>query len=203
MRLTLPVTVMPLIGYFAPQFSTRVWKHVQGLWVGALLAPGTRTVTAAGRVCGLSEEQHVPHDHRVLTRARGSSLALARRLLRLLLRTFASEGPRSRGLDDPWERRRGEQIRAKGIYRDAGRSSHAHVVNASGWRWRGAMLLVEISWAGRGGALPVLTALGPAQRYHQERGRRHTTLTDWARQIMKRLHRWLPDRELGFVADRR
>jgi hypothetical protein len=34
------------------------------------------------------------------------------------------------GLDDTIERRRGEQITAKGIYRDPVRSSHAHMVKA-------------------------------------------------------------------------
>jgi DDE superfamily endonuclease len=201
MMLTLPVNLTPLIGYFAPQFSKRVWKRVQVLLVGALLAPGRRTVTAALRVCGLSEEKHFQNYHRVLNRARWSSLALARRLLRLLLCTFASDGPLIIGLDDTLERRRGEKISAKGIYRDAVRSSHAHFVKASGLRWLCAMLLVDISWAGRGWALPVLTALCPSERYHQERGQRHKKLTDWARQIMKLLHRWLPDRELVFVAD--
>jgi hypothetical protein len=135
MMLTLPVNLTPLIGYFAPQFSKRVWKHVQVLLVGALLAPGRRTVTAALRVCGLSEEKHFQNYHRVLNRAHWPSLALARLLLRLLLRTFALDGPLIIGLDDTLERRRGEKISAKGIYRDAVRSSHAHFVKASGLRW--------------------------------------------------------------------
>ena len=44
------------------------------------------------------------------------------------------------GLDDTIERRRGEQITAKGIYRDPVRSSHAHMVKASGLRWLGCMV---------------------------------------------------------------
>jgi hypothetical protein len=201
MMLTLPVNLRPLIGYFAPQFSKRVWNHVQVLLVGALLTPGRRTVTAALRVCGLGEEKHFQNYHRVLNRARWSSLALARLLLRLLLRTFAADGPLIIGLDDPLERRRGEKSSAKGIYRDAVRSSHAYFVKASGLRWLCTMLLVDISWAGRVWALPVLTVLCPSERYHQERRQRHKKLTDWARQIIKRLHRWLPERELVFVAD--
>jgi hypothetical protein len=39
------------------------------------------------------------------------------------------------GLDDTIERRRGDKIAAKGIYRDPVRSSHTHFVKASGLHW--------------------------------------------------------------------
>jgi hypothetical protein len=54
--LSVPVTLMQLIVRFAPVFSKRVWAHAQVLVVGALLAPGKRTVTAVLRVMGLSQE---------------------------------------------------------------------------------------------------------------------------------------------------
>src|SRR5438094_6846627 len=79
------------------------------------------------------------------------------------------------GLDDTIERRRGEQITAKGIYRDPVRSSHAHMVKASGLRWLGCMLLTPISWANRVWALPFLTVLCPSERFYEQRGRRHHT----------------------------
>ena len=40
---------LTLILAFAPVFTKRVWQHVQVLLVGAILAPGKRTVTAALR----------------------------------------------------------------------------------------------------------------------------------------------------------
>jgi hypothetical protein len=48
------------------------------------------------------------------------------------------------GLDDTIERRRGEQITAKGTYRDPVRSSHAYGVKVSGLRWLGCILLTPI-----------------------------------------------------------
>ncbi len=51
--LTLPSELTSLIVAFAPLFSKPVWQHVQVLLVGAILAPGKRTVTSALRVCGL------------------------------------------------------------------------------------------------------------------------------------------------------
>ena len=199
--LTVPVTLTRLIVKFAPRFSKRVWEHVQVLVAGALLAPGQRTVTAVLRVMGLSHERHFQNYHRVLNRARWSSLAVAQVLLGMVVRTFASTGAVVIGLDDTLERRRGAKIKAKGIYRDPVRSSHSHMVKASGLRWLCAMVLAEIPWAQRVWALPFLTALCPSERYHQQRGQRHKPLPQWAGQLIGLLHRWLPGRELVVVAD--
>jgi hypothetical protein len=42
-----PKEVARLMIMFAPLVRTRVWQHVQVLVVGAMLAPGKRTITAA------------------------------------------------------------------------------------------------------------------------------------------------------------
>src|SRR6266581_3349430 len=198
---SIPVTLTRLIVKFVPLFSKRVWEHAQVLVVGALLAPGKRTVTAVLRVMGRSQEPQLQKYHRVLNRAQWSSLALARVLLALLVHTFVAEGPVVIGVDDTLERRRGAKIQAKGIYRDPVRSSRSHVVKASGLRWLCAMLLPEIPWAGRVWALPFLTALCPSERYHQQRGQRHKPLSEWAGQLVGLFQRWLPDREVVVVAD--
>jgi hypothetical protein len=156
--------------------TKRVWDHAQVLIVGALLAPGKRTVTSILRVMGLTQEAQFQKYHRVLNRARWSRRAVARRLLSLVVNTFVPAGPIVIGIDDTLERRWGVKIKAKGIYRDPVRSSHSHMVKASGLRWLCAMVLAEIPWAGRIWALPFLTTLCPSERYHQQRGKRHKTL---------------------------
>ncbi len=105
------------------------------------------------------------------------------------------------GIDETIERRRGKRISAKGIYRDGVRSSGSHFVKASGLRWISLMWLAPIPWAGRVWALPFLTVLAPSERYNRERGQRHKKLTDWAREILLQLRRWLPYRPLALVAD--
>jgi DDE superfamily endonuclease len=199
--LTIPVALTRLIVKFAPLFSKRVWEHVEVLVVGALLAPGKRTVTAVLRVMGLSQEGQFQQYHRVLNRARWSSVAVARVLLGMVVDTFVPTGPVIIGLDDTLERRRGAKIKAKGIYRDPVRSSRSQMVKASGLRGLGAMVVADLPWAGRVWALPVLTALCPSERYHQQRGQRHKTLPAWAGQLIGLLHRWLPGREVVVVAD--
>ena len=63
------------------------------------------------------------------------------------------------------------------------------------------MLLTPISWANRVWALPFLTVLAPSQRYNKQQGKTHKKITDWARQMILQLSRWLPQRQLVIVAD--
>ena len=197
----LPPTIIQSMSSFAPLFSARVWPHAQVLLTGALLAPGQRTVSALLRVMGLDHRSDFQTYHRVLNRCVWSSLAGSRRLLQVLLATFAPRGRLVFGLDDTIERRRGDHIAAKGIYRDPVRSSQGHFVKASGLRWLSLMLLVPISWADRIWALPFLTVLCPSERYYQARGRSHQSLLERAQQMLCLLARWLPTRSVVVVAD--
>ena len=199
--LSLPIAFSSAIGVFAPVFSRPVWPHVKVLLTGAVLAPGQRTVTAILRIMGLSAAPNFQTYHRVLNRAVWSPLYASRLLLRLLVAVFVPSGIVLFGLDDTIERRRGKQITAKGIYRDPVRSSHAHVVKASGLRWLECMLLTPIAWAKRVWALPFLTVLCPSERFYEQRGRRHHTVLERAWQSIRLVRRWLPDRESVFVSD--
>jgi DDE superfamily endonuclease len=198
---TLPSAMIAALAPFIPLFSRRVWQHAQLLLVGALLAPRQRTVTAALRVLGLDQLRQFHRYHRVLSRDRWSRLAIGRVLLCALVAAFAPAGPLVFGIDETIERRRGAKIAAKGIYRDAVRSSHSHFVKASGLRWVCLMLLVPIPWAARTWALPVLTALAPSARYNAERHQQHKTITAWARQLLHVVRRWFPGRAIVVVAD--
>lgn len=199
--LTLPAEYITILATLAPVFSRRVWLQVQVLLLGAILAPGQRTVTAVLRIMGLSMEKHFQNYHRVLNRAVWSSREASRLFLGMLIAAFTVTGPVVMGLDDTIERRRGAKIKAKGIYRDPVRSSHSHFVKASGLRWLSLMLLTPLPWAQRIWALPFLTALAPSERYYEKRERAHKKLTDWARQVLLQTRRWLPGRKLVVVMD--
>jgi hypothetical protein len=186
---------------FRGQFTAAVWRHVLVLVCGALLAPGRRTVAAALRVMGLGEVAGFAVYHRVLSHGHWCSRALARRLLLLLVATFVPDGPVVMGVDDSIERRWGARIAARGIYRDPVRSSRGHFVKASGLRWLCVMLLAPVPWARCVWGLPFLTVLAPSERYAAGQGKRHKTLTDWGRQALLQVARWLPGRRLIVVAD--
>jgi len=198
----LPDAIIHVLRHFEMAFSEPVWEWARILLIGAILAPGNRTVTAALRVMGLSQERQFQNYHRVLNRASWSSRTLSRILLRLLLRAFVpADEPVVLGVDDHSERRRGAKIAAKGIYRDAVRSSKSFFVKTSGLRWVSMMLLAPIPWAKRVWALPFLTVLAPSERYHQERKMPHKQLTDWARQMILQVRHWLGERVVVVVAD--
>ena len=165
--------------------------------------PRKRTVTSALRVMGLSDDAGFAKYHQVLNRAVWSPLQMSRVLLMLLIEHLAQDDePLVFGIDETLERRRGSHISAKGVFRDAVRSSESHLVRASGLRWVSLMWLTHIPWANRTWALPVMTALAPTESYHQKVGRPHKKITDWARQMIIQLRRWLPDRRIVVVSDR-
>ena len=184
---------------FACLFTRPTWGRVPTLIEGAPLAVHRRTVSAALRAVGRDHASDFARYHRVLNQARWSARAAARVLLGLPVAAFVPSGPVVVGVDDTLERRWGKRIAARGIYRDPVRSSHGHFVKASGLRWVSLSLLAPVSWAGRVWSLPFLTMLAPSERYAQERGRQHKKLTDWARQGLLQVARWLPSRRIVAV----
>ena len=188
---------------FAPLFSKRVFRHIQVLVAGAILAPGKRTLASALRAMGLDQEKRFHRYHRVLSRASWSSRKASGVMLGLLVEAFVPEGsPLVVGIDETLERRYGRKISARGVYRDPVRSTHETFVKSSGLRWVCAMLLVEIPWASRVWALPFLSVLAPSERYAARRGKRHKKITEWAWQLLLQVRRWYPKREIVAVADR-
>lgn len=197
---SLPVEIIVVVTPFAQLFSEPVWRQAQVLVVGAILAPGKRTVSSCLRVMGLAWEAHVTNSHRVLTRAHWSTLQAAKILLGVIVTVFIPAGATTvLGADDTVERRRGRKIQAKGCYRDAVRSSRKHVVKCFGLKWGAMMVLVPVPWAQRVWALPFLTVwCWPPRKAGK---RRHKTSVDWVRQRMKQVRRWLPERLLVLVVD--
>lgn len=198
----LPPEIMTVIQPFAQVFSERIWDWVQVLLAGAILAPGKRTVTAVLRVMGLSEEQQFQNYHRVLNRARWSGLQLSQVLLGLLVKAFVPPGAAVvLGADETLERRWGKRIKAKGIFRDAARSSKKLTVYSSALRWVSLMLLTSLPWTQRIWALPFLTVLAPGKKTNRANGKRHKTSIDWIGQLIGTLRRWLPQHKLVLVTD--
>ncbi len=186
---------------FRCHFTMAAWRHVLVLAGGTLLAPARRTVAGALRVMGLGQVAGFAVYHRVLSHGHWCSRAVAHRLLLQLVAAFAPDGPMVVGLDDTIERRWGARIAARGIYRDPVRSSHGHFVKASGLRWLCVMLLAPVPWAGCVWGLPFLAVLAPSERHAAGRGIRFKKLTDWGRQALLQVARWLPDRRIVAVAD--
>ncbi|HZS05208.1 MAG TPA: transposase [Blastocatellia bacterium] len=196
---TLPAELLSLIVGFAPLFSKPVWAHAKVLLLGAILAPGKRTITACLRVVGLGAEQHFQTYHRVLNRAQWSALAASRILLGLILALLPQGSTVVIGADDTIERRRGKQINGLGCYRDAVKSSRKQVVKCFGLKWLSLMVLVKLPWSSRVWALPFLTVLCRAAA--KDSARPHKTAIDILMVCLRLVRRWLPERAIVLVVD--
>ena len=197
----IPAILVSWLSVFRPCFTTPVWNHVLVLVTGTILAPGKRTVTQALRVMGLAERPGFGRYHEALNRARWDARDVSRRLLLHMLAVLWPSGEVVIAIDDTIERRWGPKIKARGIYRDPVRSTKGQFVKTSGLRWLSLAVVLPVPFAGRRWALPFLTVLAPSARWSEARGRRHKTLTDWARQAILQSKRWLTDRTVVVVAD--
>jgi hypothetical protein len=99
----IPAFVLVWMQPFRACFTAPVWEYVLVLVMGAVLAPGKRTVTAALRVMGLDGISNFTGFHQVLNRARWSSQAAARCLLGLIVTRLVGDGPVVIGVDDTIE----------------------------------------------------------------------------------------------------
>lgn len=122
------------------------------------------------------------------------------------MRLLADNQPIVVGIDETLERRWGHKIKARGIYRDAARSSGSHFVKCSGLPhrrtgWMSVMLLVKTPWADRIWALPFLTAMAPSKGFYEDKKRQHKPLTEWAIGLLKLVKRWMGERKVIAVGD--
>lgn len=200
--LTLPTEIMTVLAPFGQAFSYRIWDMVQILTIGAILTPGKRTVSAVLRTMGLQDDRQFQNYHRVLSRAKWSGLEVSEILLGLLIAAFCAVGvPLVIGADETLERRKGNKIKAKGVFRDGVRSSRKYTVHAFGLRWVSMMLIVPVPWSSRVWALPFLTVLAPSEAVNQSNGKRHKTSIDWIMQMVCVVRRWQPKAAVVLVTD--
>jgi hypothetical protein len=75
------------------------------------------------------------------------------------------------------------------------------LVKTSGLRWLSLMAMVPVPWTQWRWAMPFLTILAPSERYHIAHRRRHKKPTDFARQAILQVRRWVPKRKIVVVAD--
>ena len=104
-------------------------------------------------------------------------------------------------VDETIERRKGNKIKAKGVYRDAVRSSKSVVIKCFGLKWICMMLIVPLPWSKRPWALPFLTVLAPSKKANENAGRRHKTAIAWATQMVLMVSKWLGQRSWILVGD--
>lgn len=141
--------IITIMAAFASEFTRPTLKNIQTLFVGAILCRGPRRISCILRVMGLGNVRNFSKYHRVLSRASWNGLALSKILLGLLVKILPPSWPILVAVDETLERRQGKKIKAKGIYRDAVRSSQSRLVTSFGLKWECMTLIVPLPWCQR------------------------------------------------------
>lgn len=195
---TLPPFILTVLHPFSTLFCTsKTWGHAVLLLTGALLCRGGRTVCSSLKTMGLSGEKTFDKYHKLLNRAKWSTLQGTK----ILLNEFGDSETLIIAVDEHLERRRGKKIHSKGCYRDAVRSTKKCVVKCFGLKWITVMVLKTFPWHSRQFALPIATILAPSKEANKKKGKRHKTTIDWTIQLVKQLRRWQPNRRIIISGD--
>jgi len=150
---------------------------------------------------GQQRNAHVSNFHQVLNRARWSALAGSRRLVHVLLRTFAGGGTRDIVIDETLERRWGRKIHKRGHYRDSLLSSQERRVRTSGLRWITMALVVTLPWTKLRWALPFFSVLATPPAVSEALGQRHKTIARLAQHMVLIVHSFLPENSIKVIGD--
>lgn len=184
--------IVAVLTFFSSEFTRPTWKNIKPLLIGAILCRGPRRISGILRIMGLQHVRNFSKYHDVLSRAQWSGLNLSRILLGLLIKALPNSWPILIAVDETLERRKGKKIKAKGLYRDAVRSSNqTGNVICFGLKWECMTLILPLPWSKRPWALPFLTVLAPSQKFNDKAGRRHKTSLDWTCQMVKLVSRWI------------
>ncbi len=199
---TLSPEIIQVLSTFSIAFTEPAFRKAVTLLVGAILAPGRRTVTSALRSVGLSHELHFTNYHRLLNRDQWSPWVLSQLLLALLIQWLLPHAaPLLLVIDETLERRRGNRIRYKSWFRDPIRSTGKHLTTVLGLRWLVLALLVPVPWSSRLWALPFIVVPALSEETSAKLGKPHRSLVAWAECLLTKVHRWQPERQLILVGD--
>jgi len=188
---SLSSSILSVLLPFSVLFSKPSWKKALTLLLGTLLCKGKRTVCSALRAMGLGCEPGFSKYHHLLNRSKMPLLQAANILFFMLQALIPSGVPLVLYVDETLERRKGKKITAKGLYRDAVRSSKSQIVKTSGLKWSVMALSVRLPFMARALALPFFTVLEPSKKCDEAKKRRHKTSIKWTSQMVAQVRRWV------------
>jgi len=202
-------TVSTLLGVFAscaPGLTGPTFRNLAVLLRGAILAVGSRTVTACLVAAWPWVGRHWSVYENVGRRARLPMLAMARGLFRLILLLVPKKAAIELATDDTLARRFGRRVVGIGLHRDAVASSHSHRVLSPGHKWVTLAVVVCLPFCSRPFALPILSVLyctrKQAKRSRAKRlYRTHRTPPELALLMVRIVVRWAPRRRFRLLGD--
>ena len=169
------------------------------LFVGSLFCRGGVTVCGCLRAIGMKGETAFSNYHHLLSRCKFDILQGSKILINMILPMVDYKIILI--VDEHLERRRGEKIKAKAIYRDPVASSKKWLVKCFGLKWTVISILVVFPWSKRPFALPIMCALRYPEDHLKNLKRRTRSGTDIACQMLYQIRRWFPDLSITVLGD--
>jgi hypothetical protein len=197
----LPKPVRAVFDPLAPAFTRPTHHRFVLLALAAILTVGGHTVANLVRALGALAPGHPSSYHRVFSRDRWSSWALARRFAQGVLARFVPHGPIELAGDDTVDEHPGKKVYGKGCHRDPVRSTRSFTAYRWGHKWVVVAVLVRLPFATRRWALPLPVALYQPEEENRRQKRRHKTPPQLVRQMLRVLLRWSPERTFVATGD--
>lgn len=169
------------------------------LFVGGVLCRGGRTVCGCLRTLGMHGESAFANYHHLLSRAKFDMLRGVKILMEMLLPLAGSSVVLV--VDEHLERRRGEKIKAKAMYRDPVASSRSWLVKCTGLKWVVIAILITFPWSIRPFALPIFCVLRRPEDDPKNARRKHRSGTDLLCQMLMVIRRWFPHLPITLLGD--
>ncbi|MFY2556260.1 transposase [Corallococcus terminator] len=180
-----------------PAFTEPSFLRFLVLFAGWVCSGGTHAVTEALVAAGVSGVQHHAAFHRFFSRARWSADEVGR----LLLLKLSALGPLRLVLDDTLCSHKGPKVFGLGSHLDAVHSTRGVHVFCFGHVWVTLAVLVQVPFASRPWALPILFRLYRTQAECQKKGIAHRKKTQLGRELVERVLSWLPTAPVELAAD--
>jgi hypothetical protein len=197
----LPNEAGPVLAALLPELTRPTGLRFATLLAAALLTTGCHTVANLLRTLRHLGPGHPTDYRRVLSRAPWSGLALGCSLARLLLNTFAPDGPVVLVGDDTVDGHPGREVYGKARHRDPVRSTHTHTVWRYGHKWVVLAVLARLPFTTRPWALPVLVDLYRSTEDDKKRRRPHRTPAQLMCRLLRLALMRIPGRCFIFVGD--
>ena len=188
----LPATIMPFLMPFVILFQLKKsFAKMLLLFVGGVICRGGRTVCGCLRAVGMQGEAAFANYHHLLNRCKVDMLKGVKLLIEMILPLTGTSVIFV--VDEHLERRRGDKIKAKAIYRDPVASSKKWLVKCTGLKWVVLSLLVSFPWSKRHFALPVFCTLRYPKNHLKNLKRKTRSGTDLIYQMLMVIRRWFPN----------
>ncbi len=141
----LPIIILSILSEFSHIFTKPIWIKAQILLIGTIITKNKITAASCLRAMGLSQVKRFEKIHRVLNRDEWNMFATVKVLVSLLLKLILKNCDYIFiAIDKTIERRSGKNIKQKGYYRDAYRSSDSLIIKCFGLKWLCAIMLIKL-----------------------------------------------------------